>query len=63
MTNSNKSLASLPQRSYAMDISCKDPKVRSRFLGDVRPASMLLVVPELARPEFVLEIEAYAAKS
>ena len=37
-------------------------KVRSRFLGDARPASMLLVVPELVRPEFLLEIEAYAAK-
>jgi hypothetical protein len=38
-------------------------KVRSRFLGDVRPASMLLVIPELVRTEFLLEIEAYAAKS
>ena len=37
-------------------------KVRARFLGDARPASMLLVVPELVRPEFLLEIEAYAAK-
>ena len=37
-------------------------KVRARFLGDARPASMLLVVPELVRPEFLLEIEAVAAK-
>jgi len=37
-------------------------KVRARFLGTVRPASMLLVVPELVRPEFLLEIEACAAK-
>ncbi len=37
-------------------------KVRSRFLGDARPASMLLIIPELVRPEFLLEIEAYAAK-
>ena len=37
--------------------------VRSRFLGDARPASMLLVVPELVRPEFLLEVEAIAAKS
>jgi len=36
--------------------------VRSRFLGDARPASMLLVVPELVRPEFLLEVEAIAAK-
>ena len=38
-------------------------KVRSRFLGDARPASMLLVVPQLVRPEFLLEIEAYAART
>ena len=37
-------------------------KVRSHFLGDARPASMLLIIPELVRPEFLLEIEAYAAK-
>jgi len=36
--------------------------VRSRFLGDARPASMLLVVPELVRPEFLLEIEVCAAR-
>lgn len=38
-------------------------RVRSRFLGDARPASMLLIVPQLVRPEFLLEIEAYAAKA
>jgi 2-iminobutanoate/2-iminopropanoate deaminase len=38
-------------------------KVRARFLGDARPAAMLLIVPELVRPEFLLEIEACAAKS
>jgi 2-iminobutanoate/2-iminopropanoate deaminase len=37
--------------------------VRTRFLGDARPASMLLVVPELVRPEFLLEVEAIAAKA
>jgi len=37
-------------------------KVRARFLGDARPASMLLVTPALVRPEFLLEIEAVAAK-
>jgi 2-iminobutanoate/2-iminopropanoate deaminase len=36
--------------------------VRSRFLGEARPASMLLIVPGLVRPEFLLEIEAYAAR-
>jgi len=37
-------------------------KVRARFLGDARPASMLLVVAGLVRPEFLLEVEVYAAK-
>jgi enamine deaminase RidA (YjgF/YER057c/UK114 family) len=37
--------------------------VRARFLGDARPASMLLVVPGLVKPEILVEIEAYAAKS
>ena len=37
-------------------------KVRSRFLGTARPASTLLVVPQSIRPEFLLEIEAFAAK-
>lgn len=38
-------------------------KVRSRYLGDARPASMLMVVPALVRPEFLLEVEAIAAKA
>jgi 2-iminobutanoate/2-iminopropanoate deaminase len=38
-------------------------KVRSRILGDVRPAFMLLVVPQLVRPEFLIEVEAIAAKN
>jgi 2-iminobutanoate/2-iminopropanoate deaminase len=38
-------------------------KIRMRFLGDTRPAFMLLVVPQLARPEFLLEIEVIAAKA
>lgn len=37
-------------------------KVRARFLGTARPASMLMVVSQLPRPEFLLEIEAVAAK-
>lgn len=38
-------------------------QVRARYLGDARPASMLLVVPALVRPEFLVEVEAYAAKA
>ena len=35
--------------------------VRARMLGGARPASMLLVVAALPRPDFLIEIEAYAA--
>jgi 2-iminobutanoate/2-iminopropanoate deaminase len=35
--------------------------VRSRFLGDARPASTLLVIQALAQPEFLVEVEAIAA--
>ena len=38
-------------------------KVRMRFLGEARPASMLLVIPQLVRPEFLVEIEVIAAKA
>jgi 2-iminobutanoate/2-iminopropanoate deaminase len=37
-------------------------KVRTRFLGELRPASMLLIVPQLVRPEFLVEIEVIAAR-
>ena len=37
-------------------------KVRSRFLGEARPASMLLTGAGLVRSEFLVEIEAIAAK-
>jgi hypothetical protein len=46
---------------HASDISTY-AKVRSRFPGDARPASMLLIVPGLVWPNFLLEIEAVAAK-
>ena len=36
------------------------PPIRSKWLGDHRPASMLLVIPALVRPEFLIEIEAFA---
>ena len=38
-------------------------KVRTRFLGDARPASMLMIIPQLVRPEFLLEIEIVAARA
>ena len=38
-------------------------KVRNRVLGDARPASMMMVVAALPRPDFLLEIEAVAARA
>ncbi len=38
-------------------------EVRNRFMGDARPASMLSVIPQLVRPEFLVEIEIVAAKT
>lgn len=37
--------------------------VRTRFIGEARPASMLLVVSQLVRPEFLVEVEIIAAKA
>ena len=37
--------------------------VNNRFLGDHRPASTLMVLQSLARPQLLVEIEAIAAKS
>ena len=37
--------------------------VRVRILGDHRPASTLLVISRLAAPEYLIEIEATAAKA
>ncbi len=37
-------------------------KVRRRLIGDVRPAFVLLVVPQLGRPELLLEVEILAAR-
>ena len=38
-------------------------EVRSRFLGGNRPASMLLVIPQLVWPEILVEVEIMAAKA
>ena len=37
-------------------------KVRAQRLGDVAPASTLLIITALARPEFKVEVEAIASK-
>ena len=46
----------------AEDIPRYSP-IRAKWLGDHRPASMLVVIPALVRPEFLIEIEAYAVAS
>ncbi len=38
-------------------------KVRYKFLGEARPAFMLLVVPQLVWPEILVEVEIIAAKA
>jgi enamine deaminase RidA (YjgF/YER057c/UK114 family) len=38
-------------------------EVRAKFLGSHRPASTLLVISSLARPEFLVEVEAIVAKA
>ena len=40
----------------------KFAQVRAKYLGSHRPASTLLVISSLARPEFLVEVEAIAAK-
>ncbi|MEJ7932344.1 RidA family protein [Ramlibacter sp. AN1015] len=37
--------------------------VRARFLGESRPASTLLVVPALAHPDWLVEVEAVACRA
>ena len=37
--------------------------VRGRYLGDVRPASTFLIVSGLANPDFLVEVEAIAARA
>jgi 2-iminobutanoate/2-iminopropanoate deaminase len=37
--------------------------IRAKWLGENRPASMLMLIPGLVRPEFLIEIEAFAVAS
>jgi enamine deaminase RidA (YjgF/YER057c/UK114 family) len=43
------------------DVAAYRP-VTARFLGDQRPASTMMILQALARPEYLIEIEAIAAK-
>jgi len=42
------------------DVAAYRPIV-ARFLGEARPASTMLVIQALARPQFLIEVEAIAA--
>jgi enamine deaminase RidA (YjgF/YER057c/UK114 family) len=37
-------------------------KIRDKYLGDMRPATTMVVVQALARPNFLIEVEATAVK-
>ena len=45
-----------PRRRY-----CRLREGKNSFLGDAEPASMLLVVPQLVRHEFLVEVDVIAA--
>jgi len=47
--------------TYLTDLAAACMAVRDRFVGAPPPASTLLVVQALARPQFKIEIEALAA--
>ncbi len=51
--------------SYVVAAQHIDPLrlVRERVLGSHKPASTLLIVPALGRPEWLVEVEAYCAKT
>lgn len=38
-------------------------KIRAKYMGEVRPASTFLIVSGLANPDFLVEVEAVAAKA
>jgi 2-iminobutanoate/2-iminopropanoate deaminase len=48
--------------THAEDVAAY-AEVRSRFLGEARPASMLLVIPALVWPGFLVEVEVIAARA
>lgn len=66
LAQANMSVADIVKSTHyltrAEDIAAY-AKVRSKYLGEVRPASMLLIIPQLVRPEFLVEIEIIAAKA
>ena len=38
-------------------------RIRAEYLGELKPASTLLVIAALARPDYLFELEAVAAKA
>jgi enamine deaminase RidA (YjgF/YER057c/UK114 family) len=47
--------------THAEDIGAY-AKIRNKYLGDARPASMLLVIPQLVWPDMRVEVEIIAAR-
>jgi 2-iminobutanoate/2-iminopropanoate deaminase len=43
------------------DVAAYRPVI-AKFLGDARPASTMMILQALARPEYLIEVEAIAAK-
>jgi enamine deaminase RidA (YjgF/YER057c/UK114 family) len=56
-------LVKITQYLTSADDIATHAAVRARFLGDARPASMLVVVPALVWPEMKIEVEGWAARS
>ena len=43
------------------DVAAYRPVI-AKFLGDARPASTMMILQALARPDYLIEVEAIAAK-
>jgi 2-iminobutanoate/2-iminopropanoate deaminase len=56
-------LVKITQYLTSADDIATHAAVRARFLGDARPASMLVVVPALVWPAMKIEVEGWAARS
>ncbi len=61
MTTDN--LVKLTTFLTSMDNGPASGRIRSSHIGDARPASTIICVSALARPEWLIEIEAVAFKS
>ncbi len=56
-------LVKITQYLTSADDIAAHAAIRARFLGDARPASMLVVVSALVWPQMRIEVEAWAARA